>query len=116
MRRAWSGVSRPGSRAGPEASGITVTLLPQPGSDDLGGALVGGTGAVRVHPQGDGTAAAVAEAAGGGAQVDAAGEHLGGVVMPQAVDGAGNSGGRGDLPEPLADRVRVPRRLAEPVG
>ena len=60
-------------------------------------------------PQRGRAAAAVAEAGGGVAQVEAAGEELAGGVVPSALDvelHPGGIRGRGDL---VGDPVRVPR-------
>jgi len=63
------------------------------------------------------TPAPVAEPRGGGTQVDPASEHLGGVVVPHALNGRIDaSGGGGDVAEPVADGAGDPRQLAEAVG
>ena len=83
--------------------------------DDGGGLLVGGPGELGVELQGRG-ALRVAEAPGDGVQVGARGQELGGGVVPELLQRAGDADPAGVPAVAMGHRVGVPRLAAGRVG
>ena len=78
-------------------------------AEDFGGAAVGFAYPGGVDAQGGGSASAVAEVAGDGTQVDAGGQQLGGGVVAQGVQVAGDAEFGAHVHVAVADRGGVER-------
>ena len=85
------------------------------GGDELGGVLVGRPGELGVEPQGRG-ALGVTEAAGDGVQIGACREQLGGGVVPQFLQGAGDADPAGVPAVSVGHGIGVPWRPARRIG
>ena len=85
------------------------------GRDDRGGVPVGGPGELGVEPQGGG-AFGVAEAPGDGVQIGACREELGGGVVPQFLQRAGDADPAGVPAVSVGHGVGVPWRPPRRIG